>query len=78
MTRYGVRKRMSNTAVNRTMTGARRVSIGANNARRSRTVVDTKKDTRRPCATIIERMNGTGDGMYARYLKMLILGTVGV
>lgn len=78
MTRNGVKKRMSITAVNRTMTGARSVSTGANNARRSRTVVDTKKDTRRACATRIERMNGTGEGIYARYLNMLILGTVGV
>ena len=77
MTRYGVKTRILNTAANRRMTGARSVSMGANNARRNTTVADTKKDTMRACAMRIERIDETGEGIYARYLKMLILGTVG-
>jgi len=78
MTRYGVKTRILNTAANRTRTGARSVSMGANNARRNTKAVDTNKDKMRACAMRIERMNETGEGMYARYLKMLILGTEGV
>ena len=77
MTRYGVKKRILNTAVNRTMTGARSVRMGANNARRNTTVADTNKDTRRATTIRRERMNEIGEGMYARYLKMLILGRDG-
>jgi len=77
MTRYGVKTRMLNTAVSSTMTGAKRMRMGANNAWKSSTVVDTKKDTMRNCTVRIERMNGIGEGMYVRYLKMLTLGADG-
>ena len=77
MTRYGVKKKILNTAVDRTMMGARSVRMGANNARRNTTVADTNKDTRRASAIRRERINETGEGMNARYLKMLILGTDG-